>query len=158
MATDEPFLTTDKMLAGMNFAAMSAEQDRKHRAELESVLRRFLVMVDSLERLEEHCRELDEAGGGEVPVKSVGVIVKQAMRELSGAGVTPMNPVGSFVDLDRHEVVATRPDPDHEEGTVLEEHLRGYLWRERVLRQSKVVVAQPEPETDATTVSEEEHR
>ena len=39
-----------------------------------------------------------------------------------------------------HTIVDTRPNPDLDNDTILEEVLKGYLWRGEVLRKSEVVV------------------
>lgn len=146
MADDDIFVTADRMLASMDFAALSAEREEKHRREMAGALGSFLPIVDSLEALEARCRELTEQGAQDVPLRSVSVLVKRAFQVLSGLGVEPMRARGGPVDLAMHEVVAVREDPTVEEDTVLEETLRGYLWKTSPLRQARVVVNRPASE------------
>ncbi len=146
MADDEIFVTADKMLAGMDFAVLSKEQEERHRGEMAAALSAFLPIADSLEALEERCGELVEQEKAEVPLRSVSVLVKQVLQVFSGLGVEPMETCGQPVDLDLHEVVAVRSEPGMEEDTILEETQRGYFWKEKRLRQARVVVSQPAPE------------
>ncbi len=138
---------TEKMLAGMDFgkmmdvaAAVSAE-GQKHRKETADLLVRFVEVVDSLEALAAHCEELAARGHQHVPLRSVNTTLRQALSALSRAGVEPMDAAGRPLDLNLHEVEAVRPDSSVEEDVVLEEKVRGYLWRGAVLRRSKVVIS-----------------
>ena len=141
---------TEKMLAGMDFgkmmdvaAAMSAE-GQKHRKETADLLVRFLEVVDSLDALAAHCEELAAGGLEHVPLRSVNTTLRQALSALSQAGVERMDAAGRPLDLNLHEVEAVRPDSSVEEDTVLEEKVRGYLWKGTVLRRSKVVISRAE--------------
>jgi molecular chaperone GrpE len=73
------------------------------------------------------------------------------LKALDKADVEPMNAAGMPLDLERHEVLAVRVDPSVPEDTVLEEALRGYLWKQRLLRRARVVISRCQD-------SEEDHR
>ncbi len=141
MAKDDHFVTADKMLAAMDFAAMSTELEKRHRAEMANLICALLPVLDSLEALRVRCRELHDAGHEQVPYRSVDVVAKQMMRDLNTQGVEAMNAAGCLLDLDKHEVSSVRTDDAVEEDTVLEELRPGFLWRTRVLRQALVVVS-----------------
>ena len=149
MSDEDFFATADKMLAGMDFAAESAAQRAGHRQEMVRTLSAFLPVIDSLEALQGHCAELAEQGHREVPSRSVDVLVKQAFQALASLEVEPMNATDGELDLDLHEVVGVRAVAGVDEDTVLEETLRGYLWKGELLRGARVVVA-GEPQTDTS--------
>lgn len=97
----------------------------------------FLDVLDNLERALQHSREADPRSIIE------GVKLTQRMMEqtFERFGVTPINAVGEKFDPNYHEAVAQVQRDDVEPGTVLEEHKRGYMLKDRLLRPSMVVVA-----------------
>jgi molecular chaperone GrpE (heat shock protein) len=52
-----------------------------------------------------------------------------------------MNAAGHPLDLAHHEVDAVSPDSSVEADTVLEEKVRGYLWKGALLRRAKVLIS-----------------
>ena len=149
MARDDPFADVDRILGAIDYAGQAAALEEKHRAAMAGLLRECLEVVDSLETLEAHCGELQQAGAERVPARSVGLIRRQMLRALANASVEPMNAAGTPLDLDRHDVAEVRPDAAVAESTVLEERVRGYLWKGALLRRARVVVSRlpddPEP-------------
>lgn len=147
MASEHSNDDMDKMLSGMDFGKMMdavgmvAEQNEKHRKETTDLLYSFLEVIDSLEALAIHCEELAAKGHEHVPLRSVKTILRQALGVLSQAGVEQMNAVGQRLNLEQHEVEAVSSNASVEEDTVLEEKVRGYLWRGAILRRAKVVIA-----------------
>jgi molecular chaperone GrpE (heat shock protein) len=141
MAENDFYANTDKMLAAMDFAEVTAAQKEKHQKATAGLLYDFLSIVDSLQALETHCEELMANGHEHVPLRSVRAVLRQTLGVLKEAGVTPINAEGQLLDLDKHEVVAVLTDTSVQEDTVLEETERGYSWNKRLLRRAKVVVA-----------------
>ncbi len=138
---------TDKMLSTIDFgkmmdvAGMIAAQNEKHRKETAKLLIEFLEVVDSLEALGVHCKELVATGQQHVPLRSVDTTLRQALKMLAGAGVEQMKAAGQPLNLELHEVDAVTADAAVEEDTVLEEKVRGYLWNGVLLRRAKVVIS-----------------
>ena len=151
MAKDELFGDAGRLLAAMDFTAMTAAQEEKQRKEMTDLLLGFLEVVDSLQSLEAHCRELVESGHPQVPLRSVSVTTRKALQVLGKAGVTPMNDTGSKLDLDRHEVAAISTTSPEDADVVVGESLSGYLWNNRLLRRAKVTVSSGEGRCQATT-------
>jgi molecular chaperone GrpE (heat shock protein) len=147
MAGEDSSDDMNKMLSEMDFGKMMdavgvvAEQKEKHRKETTDFLFSFLEVMDSLEALVIHCEELAAKGYEHVPLRSAKTILRQALGVLSQAGVEQMNATGQPLNLEQHEVEAVRPDSSAEEDTVLEEKVRGYLWKGAILRRAKVVIA-----------------
>ena len=156
MSKDDLFVSADKMLAAMDFAEVTAAQEERHRKQLANLLLDFLDVMDSMQALEAHCQALDQRGHEYIPLRAVSIIVRQTSSLLSKAGVEPMDAVGGPLDLNMHEVVATRMDSSAVEDTVLEEPLRGYLWNKDLLRPAKVVISRQETraEGDSSNLSE----
>ncbi len=151
MPNDELDLDAERLLAAMDFAAMTALQQEKQRKEMVELLRGILEVVDSLEALETLCRELTESGQSHVPLRSVSVIVRQALQVLVRSGVAPMNAVGNKLDLDLHEVVAVSETSQWDADMIVEEMMKGYLWNGRLLRRAKVTVSNGGGQNQVTT-------
>ena len=70
------------------------------------------------------------------------MIYKQLMTELEGIGVKPIEAVGKEFNPDFHNAVMQVESDEYEEGIVAQELLKGYMYRESVVRHSMVAVAQ----------------
>lgn len=138
MSSEQQFPDFGNML---DFAGMAAEQNEKHRKETTNLLLRFLEVVDSLEALGQHCEELVTAGQSHVPARTVNTIVGQARNVLRQVNVEPMDAVGQPLNLEWHDVHSLTENSSAERDTVLEEKVRGYLWKGSLLRRAKVVIA-----------------
>lgn len=143
MSDDELTAATDRLLAGFDFASAAAAAEKAHRAEVESLLRSFLEVVDSLDALAALSDDVVAARG-----RTFERIRGQALRVLESAGVTPIVSTGSSVDLTCSEVVEVRADPDVPEDTVVEEIVRGYRWRDRLLRRARVAISRNEHDVE----------
>ncbi len=115
-----------------------------------AVLAEVLPVVDSFERARSQIKAKTEA---EMSIhKDYQGVYKQLVDCLKRLGVAPMRAEGKAFDPNWHEAVLQAPSAEHEEGTVIEELVRGYLLGERVLRHAMVKVATA-PETDAEAPS-----
>ena len=136
MSEDELSSAAERLLAGFDFARATAASDEAHRREIEGLLRGFLNVVDSLEALERHTRDLADASLH----KTIARIVTQVHGMLEQAGVERLDSVGTALDLNNSEVIDVRADGGVADDTIVEEIVRGYRWRNRLLRQAKVVI------------------
>jgi molecular chaperone GrpE len=97
----------------------------------------LLPVIDNLQRALQAAS--GEAGGFKTGVE---MIYKQLLDVLAAEEIKPIEAVGKSFDPYLHEAVAVQETDQFPEGTVTEELLRGYLIGEKVLRHSKVKVAQ----------------
>ena len=113
----------------------------------ETLLRDLLPVLDNLERAV-------EAGpapsGGDQLSEGVQMVVTQFRALLERCGVQRIIAKSMPFDPSRHEAMQQRFSDEHEPGTVIDELQRGYLFRDRLLRPSIVVVSaspveSPEP-------------
>ena len=117
-----------------------------------STIGELLPVIDNFERARSHLDPQTEEGN--TVNKSYQSIYKQLVDCLKRLGVSPMRPQGKEFDPNLHEAVMREPTDEHEEGVVIEELVRGYFLRDRVLRHAMVkVAAAPEP----VVTSEESH-
>lgn len=84
----------------------------------------------------------------------VELIHRDFLTALERLGVRPFRAIGEPFDPARHEAVGRVEREDVADQTVVEEVLRGYLFRERVLRPAQVVVAvEPAPPSPGEAAS-----
>ncbi|AUW93205.1 MAG: nucleotide exchange factor GrpE [Sulfobacillus thermosulfidooxidans] len=102
-----------------------------------AILKDFLPVYDNLERALKYMPEEGEAkawrAGLEMTLKGFNEVFTRF-------GVTPIETVGLPFDPRVHEAVQ-QVDSAEPEGTIVEELLKGFQWREQVLRASLVKVS-----------------
>ena len=103
-----------------------------------SVIEKILPVVDNFERGLMSVPE-DEAAKGFVD--GMQMIYKQMMTELENIGVTPIEAVGTEFNPEFHNAVMQVQSEELESGYVAQELLKGYMYRETVVRHSMVKVA-----------------
>lgn len=104
-----------------------------------SVVEKILPVVDNFERGLNAVPEADKEGAF---AAGMNMIYKQMMTELEGLGVKPIEAVGQEFDPNFHNAVMQVESDEYEEGIVAQELLKGYMYRESVVRHSMVAVAQ----------------
>ena len=101
------------------------------------VVEKLLPVVDNFERglaaMTEEEKETSFAQG-------IEMIYKQLMTALSDLGVTAIEAVGQEFNPDFHNAVMQAPSEDYESGVITQELQKGYLYKEKVVRHSMVVV------------------
>jgi molecular chaperone GrpE len=127
------------------------KRTQNEKEELEHQIKRktlveLLPVVDNFDRARSQIKPVGEEAEG--VHKSYQGIYKQLVESLKKIGVAPMRSDGKPFDPNMHEAIMREPTAEYEEGTVIEELVKGYLLGERVLRHAMVKVA-AEPETDA---------
>ncbi|MEW6348305.1 MAG: nucleotide exchange factor GrpE [Thermodesulfobacteriota bacterium] len=114
----------------------------------EDLLRDLLPVKDNLERALNHCQE---HAATEAILEGVKMIAKMLGDVLQTRGVTEIQALGGTFDPHLHDAIGRMPAEDHPPNTVVQEMEKGYLYHDRLLRPSKVVVsaaaARPEDET-----------
>ena len=104
-----------------------------------SVVEKILPIVDNFERGLAAVPEADKEGAF---ASGMNLIYKQMMTELEGLGVKPIEAVGKEFDPNLHNAVMQVESDEYEEGIVAQELLKGYMYRESVVRHSMVAVTQ----------------
>jgi molecular chaperone GrpE len=72
--------------------------------------------------------------------KGVDLIHKNLVKVLDKQGLQTIEAVGHPFDPEKHEALMQMENKEKPAGTVLDEHLKGYVLNERVLRHSQVLV------------------
>lgn len=132
------------LLAEIDNTRKWAEKERERAAVsgAEGVAAALLGVMDSFEKAAAQARAL-AGGAGEAAQFAAGVdlLYRSFAGALANAGLSPIECVGKAFDPYTMEAVMSVPDDSRPEGTVIEEVQRGYLFRGKVLRTSKVRVA-----------------
>jgi molecular chaperone GrpE len=115
----------------------SREREDAIRFANEALVKELLPVVDNLERAVSHAKD---GGDGESLVEGVEMILKGLFDALGKHGVVQLSAAGQPFNPQLHEAMAQVERPGHEPNTVLEEHQKGYLLKDRLLRPSLVTV------------------
>jgi len=104
-------------------------------AEKRRLLRAFLAVADNLERALQH------GGSGDGLREGVELTYQSLQQLLSAEGVEPIEAVGKPFDPQYHEAVDVVPARDEDDGLVMDEVQKGYLYKGELLRPARVRVA-----------------
>ena len=100
-------------------------------------------MLDNLERAIAHAKGEDS---GKPLVEGVAMVINGFFNVLTRHGVAQVNAMGQLFDPVKHEAMAQLESDQHPPNTVVEEHHKGYLLHDRLLRPALVSIAKA-PET-----------
>jgi len=104
----------------------------------ENLIKDILPIIDNLERAISHAQS---GGNGEPWVEGVEMVLKALLDVFSKNGVVQVSAVGAVFDPGKHEAMAHVESSEHEPNTVINEHHKGYLFRDRLLRPALVTIA-----------------
>jgi molecular chaperone GrpE len=116
----------------------SREKEETIRFANESLIKDLLTVVDNLERAVSHAQG---GGNGQPLVEGVEMVLKALLDVLAKHGLTPVEARGQPFDPAKHEAMAQVPTDEQRPNTVLEEHQKGYMFKDRLLRPALVSVA-----------------
>ena len=102
-----------------------------------SVIEKILPVVDNFERGLAAVPEAEKGGAFEEGMEK---IYKQLMVELEKMDVKPIPAIGEAFNPDFHNAVMQVESEEYESGVVAQELLKGYTYRDSVVRHSRVAV------------------
>lgn len=102
-----------------------------------SVLEKILPVIDNFER---GFSTVEEADKEDAFVQGMQKVYKQMMDELEKIGVKPIEAVGQEFDPNLHNAVMQVESDEFESGIVAQELMKGYMYRDSVVRHSMVGV------------------
>jgi molecular chaperone GrpE len=107
-----------------------------------SVLVEFLPVADACERaLKIIADSQDAAGHLQQFQEGVELIYRQLMDALNRTGVAAIQAEGNPFDPYLHEALSREETPDMDEGLVVKELRRGYLFKDKLIRPAQVIVS-----------------
>ena len=114
------------------------EKTQMYEVGAKSVVEKILPVVDNFER---GLAAVPEEQKEDPFVQGMEKIYKQMMTTFEEIGVKPIEAVGKEFDSDFHNAVMHAEDEELGENIVAEEFLKGYMYRDSVVRHSMVKVA-----------------
>lgn len=107
----------------------------------ESFITKLLPVVDDFERSLEHMNN-NSANDISAVKEGVKLVYDKLMKLLEDQGVSKIEAVGKPFDVQFHEAIMQRKADGVEAHTVLDEVEKGYMYKDRVIRHSKVIVSE----------------
>ncbi len=121
----------------------------------ESFIIKLLPVVDDFERSLQH---MENSSDIESIKKGLLLIYDKLMKVLDDQGVTKIDSVGQPFDVNFHEALLQRKDDNVAPHTVLDEIEKGYMYKDRVIRHTKVVVSEDQEEPRGNDNSNSENK
>ncbi len=104
-----------------------------------SVIEKILPVVDNFERGFASVEAEDE---NDAFVGGMKMVYKQLLTELENIGVKPIEAVGHEFDPNLHNAVMQVASEEYESGIVAQELIKGYTYRDSVVRHTMVAVVE----------------
>jgi molecular chaperone GrpE len=104
-----------------------------------SVIEKILPVIDNFERGLSTVPEAERESGF---ASGMNMIYKQLLTELGNIGVKPIEALGQEFDPNFHNAVMQMASEEYESGVVAQELLKGYTYRDTVVRHSMVAVVE----------------
>jgi molecular chaperone GrpE len=114
------------------------DQAQAYQVATGNVVRRFLEVLDDLERA---LQNRPEKGEGAVWAEGIELIYRKLVNMLENEGVKPMEIENDFFDPNLHEAVVSEENSEYESGQIIGVVRQGYVMGDRVLRPAMVRVA-----------------
>lgn len=102
-----------------------------------NIIEKILPVIDNFER---GLAGVPEEQKEDAFVVGMDKIYKQMLSELDSAGVKPIEAVGQEFNPDFHNAVMQTESEEYESGVVAQELLKGYMYKDSVVRHSMVAV------------------
>ena len=115
------------------------EKTQMYEIGAKSIIEKILPVVDNFER---GLATIPEEEKGSPFAEGMSMIYKQLMTELESAGVKPIEAVGTEFNPDFHNAVMQVASEEYESGVVAQELLKGYTYKDTVVRHSMVAVVE----------------
>ncbi len=113
------------------------EKTTMFEAGAKSVIEKILPVIDNFERGLATTKEEDKTNPH---VEGMNMIYKQLMTELDKLEVKPIEAVGQEFNPDFHNAIMQVESDEYESGIIAQELLKGYTYRDTVIRHSMVAV------------------
>lgn len=104
-----------------------------------NVIEKILPIVDNFER---GFTTVEEADQDDAFVQGMQQVYKQLMTELDAIGVKPIEALGQEFNPDFHNAVMQVESEEYESGIIAQEFMKGYMYKDTVVRHSMVGVVQ----------------
>ena len=113
----------------------------------------IIEFIDIMESIERGLENTKGSNNKDKLIHGLELIYKQLKNVLEKNGLAPIKALGEKFDPYKHEAMMQTPSDDNEEGTILEEFVRGYMLNNKVIRYSKVRVSKNKDTDNENEVS-----
>ena len=129
-----------RLLAEFENFRTRSEKEKSERYDMgaKSVIEKILPIMDNFER---GFATIEDSDKDDAFVKGMDMVYKQFEKALEDLGVTPIEAVGKEFDPELHNAVMHVDDPEVGDNIVVEELMKGYMYKDKVVRYSMVKVA-----------------
>lgn len=104
----------------------------------EKLITELLPVIDDMERSLAH---LNEKNNFKSLLEGFQLIHKNLVSILEKQGLKPMESLGSEFDPDKHDALMQVENKDVKSNHIVDEHLKGYLFNDKVIRHAQVIVS-----------------
>lgn len=104
----------------------------------EMLVTNLLSVIDELELALRSGKNTDNK---QALLEGVEITLKKLYSLLGEQGLAQIEAIGNLFDPELHEVVMKVQTKDHEEGMIIEEIRKGYMFQKKVIRHSMVKIA-----------------
>jgi len=105
----------------------------------EHIITNLLPVIDDFERSLKH---INDAQDIDALKKGLKLVYDKLMKTLNDQGIKKIEAVGKPFDVEYHEAIMQRKEEGVEPHTVLDEIETGYIYKDRVIRHTKVIVSE----------------
>ncbi|MGA8264018.1 MAG: nucleotide exchange factor GrpE [Ignavibacteriaceae bacterium] len=105
----------------------------------ESLIIKLLPIIDDFERSLQHMEDAKEVESIKTGVK---LVYDKLMKILDEQGVKKIEAIGQPFNVELHEAVMQKKDESTPPHTVLDELEKGYMYKDKVIRHTKVIVSE----------------
>ncbi len=98
-------------------------------------------LLPSLDDLDLILANMEATSDPAALINGIRLFQKNLFKILQDEGLQPMNAVGQEFDPEYHDALLHIDVEDTESNKVVEEHKKGYLFKDRILRHAQVVVS-----------------
>ena len=102
-----------------------------------TIIEKILPVVDNFER---GFTTVEETDKDDAFVQGMQQVYRQLMTELEAAGITPIEAIGQEFNPDFHNAVMQVESEEYESGIIAQEFMKGYMYKDTVVRHSMVGV------------------
>lgn len=104
------------------------------------LLKEFLPIMDNIERTLKSIEKTDNLAAVK---EGIELVAKNIHRQFDKVGLSPIESIDQEFDYELHEAISSIPvEEEEKKGKVIDEVEKGYKFKDRVIRFSKVVVGE----------------
>jgi len=105
----------------------------------ENIFRAILPIIDDLDRMQANF-SADAEKSEKVMQTGITMITNKFQKIITEYGVDAFDSIGEILDANLHDAMMVTQNADKEQNEILQEHEKGYKYKDRVLRHAKVIV------------------